>query len=507
MYTIEKAKEAVANGIKGYLLKDEKGNYVMEEVNRLPFYLEGRPGIGKTQIVRQIAEELGIGYVSFSLVHHTRNSLLGLPVITELESGDKYTRYTMSEIIAKVLEQAAQGKKEGILLLDEFPCMSETIWPTMLAFLQTKNIGTHHLPEGWVLVLCGNPPAYNKTARTFDSAVMDRIRKLEIVFEPTVFSEYGKKIGIHEAILDYLEVHKDNTYRYENKSGSMELVTCRGWENLSHMIYAYEKLNQKIEKEDVEQFIKSEGIALDFYQFYKQYRLGLGVQCAADVLAGMNTEYYEQQFQKLNYSDKWKQLEYIAGYTEKIGENVIREKAMLQNCEMIRKQLKKNRKKRVEDLPVTKNGSCRLKVSGLVSYLNQWLSYLAPEQYMEEVLSFGEWLEERPLDELGLERNFEVTPENFLGNVYYWWNKWYEEELLVYELTLKEISEKLKNLLVFAEKIDKDHAVIGLLYNYINNSEILLTAFSKFPSEEYLKYSAERYNMYFEAAANEQRFL
>ena len=194
MYTIEKAKEAIKDGVRGYLLKDEKGHYVMNEVNRLPFYLEGSPGIGKTEIVHQIAKELNLGYVSFSLVHHTRNSLLGLPVIKELENGDKYTCYTMSEIIAKVLEQVETGYQEGILLLDEFPCMSETILPAMLSFLQTKNIGTHKLPEGWVIVLCGNPPAYNKTARTFDAAIMDRIRKLEIAFEPEVFLKYGEEI-------------------------------------------------------------------------------------------------------------------------------------------------------------------------------------------------------------------------------------------------------------------------------------------------------------------------
>ncbi|MBQ3035836.1 MAG: hypothetical protein IJD31_02790 [Lachnospiraceae bacterium] len=49
MYTIARAKESVKNGIRGYLLKDAKGNYVMKEVNRLPFYLEGEPGIGKTE--------------------------------------------------------------------------------------------------------------------------------------------------------------------------------------------------------------------------------------------------------------------------------------------------------------------------------------------------------------------------------------------------------------------------------------------------------------------------
>ncbi len=314
MYNIARAKEAIKSGIKGYLLKDESGAYVMDEVNRLPFYLEGCPGIGKTQIVEQIANELDIGYVSFSLVHHTRNSLLGLPVITELENGDKYTRYTMSEVIARVLEQVEQGKKEGVLLLDEFPCMSETILPAMLAFLQTKNIGTHHLPEGWVVVLCGNPPEFNKSARTFDSAIMDRIRKMEIEFEGKAFLEYAESIGLHPAILDYLKVHPGDMYRFIQKNKEMELVTCRGWENLSHMLDAYEILNQRVEVDDIRQFLKSEEIAIEFAAFKHNYSNLNNSQCIQDILQGQKLEFYESEFAKLSHRNQLQTVEYYSKY-------------------------------------------------------------------------------------------------------------------------------------------------------------------------------------------------
>lgn len=317
MYTIQKAKEAVLNGIKGYLLKDENGNYVMREVNRLPFYLEGEPGIGKTEIVKQIADELSVGYVSFSLVHHTRNSLLGLPVIKELENGDKYTCYTMSEIIAKVLEVKEAGFQEGILLLDEFPCMSETIMPAMLAFLQTKNIGTHHLPEGWVIVLCGNPPKYNKSSRVFDAAIMDRIRKLEIQFDPNVFIAYAEEKGMHRGMLDYLKSNSHNVYSYKKESNEMELVTCRGWENLNHMLNSYEALGVSISMEDIKQYLKSEVIASDFYQFYQTTLTGLQAKDIKNILNGVRHTYYANKVKELNYHIKWRVIQNVLTVFEK----------------------------------------------------------------------------------------------------------------------------------------------------------------------------------------------
>lgn len=311
MYTISGAKDAVKSAVRGYLHKDEVGNYMMKERNCLPIYLEGAPGIGKTEIVEQISEELEIGFVRFSLVHHTRNSLLGLPVIQELESGDKYTSYTMSEIIAKVLEQVGGGKKEGILLLDEFPCMSESIMPAMLAFLQTKNIGLHTLPRGWVIVLCGNPPKYNKSARKFDSAILDRIRKIVIEFDATCFVEYGRKIGLEKHILDYLELHPSHTYRCEEVNHEKELVTCRGWENLSHAYTLYKELEQEINVEFVRQFIKSEEIAGSFMRYEKQCRVGLTFEEMDDILQGKGFEKYRQKITELNYNQQWLLTQYL----------------------------------------------------------------------------------------------------------------------------------------------------------------------------------------------------
>ena len=319
MYTIKNAKEAIKKGIRGYLLKDEQGKYVMNEVNRLPFYLEGKPGIGKTEIVKQIADELEIGYVSFSLVHHTRNSVLGLPVIKTIENEDKYTSYTISEIIAKVMEEKNKGYEEGILLLDEFPCMSETIFPVMLAFLQNKNIGTHTLPEGWVIVLCGNPKEYNSFTRKFDAAIMDRIRTMEVECEADVFLQYGREKGIHHTILGYLELDKSKVYRYIKNSDHMEMVTCRGWENLSHMINAYEELGQEVSREDILQYIKSEEIGGDYHQYYIQCKSGITASDGANILEGINLDNYAKKIKDLDINQKWRIVQSLLGWFEKEG--------------------------------------------------------------------------------------------------------------------------------------------------------------------------------------------
>ena len=299
MYSINEAKEAMKDGIRGYLLKDSNGKYVMNEVNRLPFYLLGSPGIGKSQIASQTADELGIGFVSFSITHHSRNTVLGLPVIKESE-GYKYTEYTMSEIIARVMEKYDRGEREGILLLDEFNCMTDTLIPVMLAFLQNKNIGAHSLPEGWVVVLCGNPVKYNKSARILDLTVMDRVRKIEVGFSADDFIEYAETHGFCQIIVDYLKLNKNRAYICEHGKED-DLVTARGWENLSVAIDVYEKTGGRVDEAMIGQFIKSGRTAREFARYYELVKSrDLTSEDMAKILGGIDIDGYCSRMEEMS---------------------------------------------------------------------------------------------------------------------------------------------------------------------------------------------------------------
>ena len=144
----------------------------------------GPPGTGKTAIMEQVARECGVGLVAYTITHHTRQSAVGLPrIVTRSYGGEEITitEYTMSEIVASVYDcMERTGKKEGILFIDEINCVSETLAPTMLQFLQNKTFGTHRVPEGWMIVAAGNPAEYNKSVREFDIVTLDRVRKINV---------------------------------------------------------------------------------------------------------------------------------------------------------------------------------------------------------------------------------------------------------------------------------------------------------------------------------------
>ena len=207
---IKRAKNEIKDAIEAYLLKDEYGNYLIPEIRQRPLLLMGPPGIGKTQIMEQIAKECRIGLVAYTITHHTRQSAVGLPFIQEKEYGGKtvsVTEYTMSEIIASVYDKIEKtGIREGILFLDEINCVSETLAPTMLQFLQGKTFGNQKVPEGWIIVTAGNPPEYNKSVREFDVVTLDRIKRIDVEENFEVWKEYAYRQGIHPAVISYLEI-------------------------------------------------------------------------------------------------------------------------------------------------------------------------------------------------------------------------------------------------------------------------------------------------------------
>lgn len=296
---IKQAKEQIQNAMKAYFTKDQFGSYLIPIERQRPIFLIGPPGIGKTAIMEQIANELGVGLVSYSMTHHTRQSALGLPFIEKKTyGGNEYnvSEYTMSEIIASVYDMVEQtGLREGILFLDEINCVSETLAPSMLQFLQYKIFGRHRVPDGWIVVTAGNPPEYNNSVREFDIVTWDRLKRIDVEPEYDVWKEYAYKKGVHPAILTYLDIRKSDFYKIETSVDGKSFVTARGWSDLSDMMKLYEQHNIAVDEKLIVQYLQNKKIAKEFgiyYDLFNKYKSDYQVH---KILAGeAPTDIYER---------------------------------------------------------------------------------------------------------------------------------------------------------------------------------------------------------------------
>lgn len=306
---IASAKQQVKDTVEAYLKKDDAGMYVISAVHQRPMFLLGAPGIGKTAIMEQVAQELGIGIVSYSMTHHTRQSALGLPRIEHHEfEGFEYeaSEYTMSEIVASLYEYMERtGQRRGILFLDEINCVSETLYPSMLQFLQFKKFGKHKVPDGWVVVCAGNPLEYNRSVHEFDIVTLDRLREIDVEPDYAAWKGYASEKGLHPAVTTFLETKKDCFYKVESKpGGGKAFVTARGWEDLAWIISLYEDMGKPVNRELIVQFLRDDDIADQFsvyYALFEKYRSDYQVDT---ILAGEAGEAIKRRAKAAEFDER-----------------------------------------------------------------------------------------------------------------------------------------------------------------------------------------------------------
>ena len=343
---ISKAKEQVKGAVRAYLTRDDLGNYVIPVEKQRPLLLIGPPGIGKTAVMEQISSELGIGLISYSMTHHTRQSAIGLPFISRREFGGReydVTEYTMSEIIASVYELMEEtGIREGILFLDEINCVSETLSPLMLQFLQYKVFGGHRIPDGWIIVTAGNPPEYNESAREFDVVTLDRLKKITVEPDYDAWKKYAAQAGIHPAVMSFLHNKRDRFYSVETTVSGKTIVTPRGWEDLSKMLLLYDQNGIEADEDLIIQYLQNTRIAREFSVFldlYNKYRTEYPVD---DMLDGILTDEMKDRIADAGFDEVYTLIGLLLSNVSEDIRGCMEERRILESVRSCLKQYRQN---------------------------------------------------------------------------------------------------------------------------------------------------------------------
>ena len=290
---IKRAKDEIKKSIEIYLAKTPQGEYKIPITRQRPIILMGPPGVGKTAVMEQIARECKICFVSYTMTHHTRESILGMPHTEKIfykKESFVATEYSLSEIIASIYQKISDtGIQEGILFLDEINCVSESLAPSMLQFLQGKTFNNHQIPEGWIVVAAGNPPEYNASVREFDVVTLDRLKKIDIEPDYVTWKEYAYGHLIHGSIISFLELNPDCFYDVRPLGQDKKFITARGWEDLSAVLVEYEARGYTIDEQFILEYVQHPEIAHKFFEHYEKYSVllpGSGIEAPSHTEGG-----------------------------------------------------------------------------------------------------------------------------------------------------------------------------------------------------------------------------
>jgi hypothetical protein len=207
----------------------------------------------------------------------------------------------------------------------------------MLQFLQYKIFGKHKVPDGWIVVTAGNPPEYNNSVREFDIVTWDRLKRIDVEPDFTVWKEYAYKKSIHPAIMTYLDIQKSNFYKIESTVDGKTFVTARGWSDLSDMIKLYEELNIQTDEKLIAQYLQNPKIAKSFavyYDLFNKYKSDYQVD---QILLGKATPEIKERAKAAKFDERLSLISLLLDYLgEEFREIFETEKALTSVMEAVK---------------------------------------------------------------------------------------------------------------------------------------------------------------------------
>jgi len=485
---IKEAKNCIMDTVVLYLKKDEFGEYRIPVVRQRPIFLLGAPGVGKTGIMEQVASELGIALVSYSMTHHTRQSALGLPVLIHknyrgIEAD--VSEYSMSEIISSLYEIMRESERqEGILFLDEINCVSETLAPQMLQFLQSKVFGRFRVPDGWVIVTAGNPPEYNKSVKEFDIATMDRLKLVEVEPDYQVWREYAINKGLHNSIVSFLDLKKEYFYVVSNTTHGKNYVTARGWEDLSAIITLYEEEGIPVDETLIAQYLNSEMILKEFSAYYELYNKYKADYAVNDLLRGYISEEAVERARNSQFDERLSLLSMLMDRAVNDMRDVVEKTDYLNDLIVPLRQLK--------EMAIKSDGTTSLMANHIKDVLNGrerlFTSLLkanslssTDNKKMKRVMAFLTEAQKIILE----------YPEASCSNAFTAVKETYDSQLNAVRNQTAKIQIELKSLFDFTAMAFAGGSEMLILVNTLTANKYASRFISTFGSEEYNRYCQE----------------
>ncbi|HQL83559.1 MAG TPA: hypothetical protein PK307_15260, partial [Spirochaetota bacterium] len=190
----------------------------------------GHPGIGKSAIVRQVAERKNRLFIDTRLAFKENVDLGGYPVP---DHDAKRMVYYRPKFIPP--EKVPEGRSGIVWFLDESNRAHPTVIQTLFQIITERTCGEHLLPEGTSIVLAGNLGEGDDTTITqFDDSALDgRLAVFQLRPSAEDWLAWADREGVHPSIIRYLSLFPERLWDEENINPNP-----RGWHQVSLAVTA-----------------------------------------------------------------------------------------------------------------------------------------------------------------------------------------------------------------------------------------------------------------------------
>lgn len=189
--------------------------------------LRGAPGVGKSSIVKEIAERLNIGFIPIYLSQLERVDFCGLPSVD-----DHVTEWNIPAFWPR------DKKSKGIILLDEITSAPSDVQVAAYSVVLDRKIpnSNYELPEGWYVIAAGNRTIDRAVVKTMSSALANRFMHFEVEANPEDWRGWAVKHDINPSVTGFISFRPQLLFKMDNQNLEMGWPSPRSWEKVSNML-------------------------------------------------------------------------------------------------------------------------------------------------------------------------------------------------------------------------------------------------------------------------------
>ena len=194
---------------------------------KVPTFLWGAPGIGKSSIVKQIADEKGLEFIDLRLALMDPTDLKGIPF---------YDKETHTALWAPPAFLPRKG--EGILFLDELNSAAPAVQSSAYQLILDRRIGEYELPDGWAIVAAGNREGDRGVTYRMPAPLANRFVHFELEVNVDDWREWAYRSSLDARIIAYISYKNEHLFTFDAKSEAKSFATPRSWEYVGNILKA-----------------------------------------------------------------------------------------------------------------------------------------------------------------------------------------------------------------------------------------------------------------------------
>ncbi len=200
-----------------------------------PVMLWGPPGVGKSDMTRQVAERHGIPLVDIRLSQMEPSDLRGIP----FRQGE-----LVEWAVPAMLPDASRHGPEGILFLDEITSAPPSVSAAAYQLILDRRLGQYEVPPGWAIFAAGNRQGDRGVTYTMPAPLANRFShfEVEVNLDDWVYWAYAN--GIDERVIAFLRFRPDLLFDFDPAHNPVAFPSPRSWEFAHRALHKFESTPQ-----------------------------------------------------------------------------------------------------------------------------------------------------------------------------------------------------------------------------------------------------------------------